>query len=37
VIPFLERRPVAIDFGIPVLKVEGDETRLVSFSFGSNF
>jgi len=37
VIPFLGTRPVAIDFGIPVLKVEGDETRLVSFSFGSNF
>lgn len=37
VIPFLGTRPVAIDFGIPVLKVDGDETRLVSFSFGSNF
>jgi outer membrane protein insertion porin family len=37
VVPFLGPRPVAIDFGIPVLKADGDETRLVSFSFGSNF
>lgn len=37
VIPFLGDRPIAIDFGIPLLKQDGDETQLISFSFGSNF
>jgi outer membrane protein insertion porin family len=37
VIPFLGPRPVAIDFGFPVRKFDGDETRVLSFSFGSNF
>ncbi len=37
VIPFLGDRPVSIDFGFPLLKQDGDETQLLSFSFGSNF
>lgn len=37
VIPFLGERPVAIDFGIPLLKQNGDETQLISFSFGHTF
>jgi outer membrane protein assembly complex protein YaeT len=37
VIPFLGDRPVAIDFGIPLLKQDGDETQLISFSFGHTF
>ena len=36
VIPFLSRdRPLAIDFGIPLVKHGGDEEQIVSFSFGS--
>ena len=37
VIPFLGQRPIAIDFGIPILKESEDETLLISFNFGSNF
>ena len=37
VIPFLGNRPVAFDFGFPLAKFDGDESRVLSFSFGSNF
>ena len=37
VIPFLGPTPVAIDFGIPVLRRTGDQSQLISFSFGSRF
>lgn len=37
VVPFLGPRPVALDFGFPLVKYDGDETQLISFSFGSNF
>lgn len=37
VVPFLGPRPIAIDFGFPLNKYDGDETRVLSFSFGSNF
>jgi outer membrane protein insertion porin family len=37
VVPFLGPRPVAVDFGFPIVKHDGDETQLISFSFGSNF
>ncbi|HYC78108.1 MAG TPA: BamA/TamA family outer membrane protein [Planctomycetota bacterium] len=37
VVPFLGPRPIAIDFGFPLRKSDGDEERLLSFSFGSNF
>jgi outer membrane protein insertion porin family len=33
-IPFLGRRPFAIDFGFPVMKEPEDERRLISFSIG---
>lgn len=33
-IPFLGRSTIAIDYGIPVLKEEGDETQAFSFNFG---
>lgn len=36
VIPFLSNdRPLAIDFGVPIIKHGGDETQFISFSFGS--
>jgi outer membrane protein assembly factor BamA len=34
VLPFLGQAPLAVDFGIPILKDEEDETQLISFSFG---
>jgi outer membrane protein insertion porin family len=37
VIPFLGERPVALDFGIPLIRSDQDETQLVSFSFGRYF
>ena len=37
VVPFLGPRPVAVDFGFPVISYDGDEKQLLSFSFGSNF
>lgn len=37
VVPFLGPRPIAIDFGFPLNEYDGDETRVLSFSFGSNF
>lgn len=33
-IPFLGERPLAIDFGIPLLKEREDDTQFISFSFG---
>jgi len=36
VIPFLSTtRPLAIDFGIPLITQDGDDTQIISFSFGS--
>jgi outer membrane protein insertion porin family len=36
IIPFLSRdRPLAIDFGIPLVDFGEDETQIISFSFGS--
>ena len=36
VIPFLSTdRPLAIDFGFPLVKYGDDETQIISFSFGS--
>ncbi|MEE2713136.1 MAG: BamA/TamA family outer membrane protein [Planctomycetota bacterium] len=36
VIPFLSaNRPLAIDFGVPIIKHGEDETQFISFSFGS--
>ena len=37
VVPFLGPRPISVDFGIPVIKHDGDEPRVLTFSFGSNF
>ena len=37
VVPFLGPRPVAVDFGFPLVSYDGDEEQLLSFSFGSNF
>lgn len=37
VIPFLGERPVALDFGLPVVDYEGDEKQIISFSFGRYF
>jgi outer membrane protein insertion porin family len=37
VVPFLGPRPVAVDFGFPVVSYDGDEEQVLSFSFGSNF
>ncbi len=37
VIPFLGSRPLAFDFGFPFVSQDGDEERVLSFSFGSNF
>jgi outer membrane protein insertion porin family len=37
VVPFLGPRPVAVDFGFPLVSFDGDETQLISFSFGSSF
>ncbi len=37
VVPFLGPRPVAVDFGFPIISYDGDEEQLLSFSFGSNF
>ena len=34
-IPFLGERPLAIDFGVPLLSQDDDETQIVSFSFGN--
>ena len=34
VLPFLGQAPLAVDFGIPVLKDGEDDTQLISFSFG---
>lgn len=31
-IPFFGQAPIAIDFGIPILEEEGDETQILSFS-----
>lgn len=33
-IPFLGRSTISIDYGIPVIKEEGDETQSFSFNFG---
>ncbi len=33
-IPFLGRSTIAIDYGIPIIKEEGDETQAFSFNFG---
>ena len=33
-IPFLGRSTIAIDYGIPVIKEDGDETQAFSFNFG---
>ncbi len=33
-IPFLGRSTIAIDYGIPIIKEEGDETQSFSFNFG---
>lgn len=33
-IPFLGRSTISIDYGIPVMKEEGDETQSFSFNFG---
>lgn len=36
VIPFLSAQaPLAIDFGVPLLKEDGDVSQVISFSFGS--
>jgi outer membrane protein insertion porin family len=37
VVPFLGPRPVAVDFGFPLVSFDGDEEQLISFSFGSTF
>jgi outer membrane protein insertion porin family len=37
VVPFLGPRPVAVDFGFPLVSYDGDEKQVLSFSFGSNF
>ncbi len=37
VIPFLGPKPFALDFGFPIITYDGDEERILSFSFGSNF
>ena len=34
VVPFLGERPLALDFALPVLKEDSDETQIISFSFG---
>jgi outer membrane protein assembly factor BamA len=34
-IPFLGEGPLAIDFGIPLLEQDGDDTQIISFSFGN--
>lgn len=34
-IPFLGQAPVAIDFGVPLLRQSGDEGQIISFSFGA--
>ena len=34
VLPFLGQAPIAVDFGIPILKDGEDETQVISFSFG---
>lgn len=33
-IPFLGRSTIAIDYGIPIIKRDGDETQAFSFNFG---
>ena len=33
-LPFLGQTPIAIDFGIPLLRATHDQTQLISFSFG---
>ncbi|MDB5295980.1 MAG: hypothetical protein JWO31_1963, partial [Phycisphaerales bacterium] len=37
ILPFLGQAPLAIDFAIPVVKDDQDETQFISFSFGGNF
>ena len=37
VFPFAQNAPLAIDFGFPVVKAEGDELQLISFSFGVTY
>ncbi len=34
VFPFAQQAPLAIDFGIPIVKNDQDRTQLISFSFG---
>jgi outer membrane protein insertion porin family len=36
-IPFMGPVPMALDFGIPVMKAEEDDTQLLSFSVGWSF
>lgn len=36
-IPFLAQAPFALDFAVPVVKEESDETRLISFAFSLPF
>jgi outer membrane protein insertion porin family len=36
-IPFLGQQPIAIDFGFPVSKEDGDDTQVVSFSIARDF
>lgn len=36
-IPMLGPRPIAFDFGFPILKEDDDDTRVFSFSFGKEF
>ncbi len=36
-IPFFGPRPFAFDFGFPLMKEDGDDTRVFSFSFGKPF
>lgn len=34
ILPFLGQTPLAIDFGVPLIRNDEDETQVISFSFG---
>jgi len=37
ILPFAQGAPLALDFGFPIKKASGDDTQLISFSFGMSY